>query len=205
MGLRDAAGLAACITVLYLGARSVMEIGGSCAEGGPYQIARPCPKGVAMLVASSIWVGLIFLGLYAYHTATRELPSFVGFAWPALFLSLGWNFAQFGFDPPGGGGPAWGWLLCAVFFVAMGGLPLWYLIPATIRSIREPDPVPKPRATRPSDALREARPVFSRPSPRSAEGMVALLERLDRLRRAGALDDAQFEDAKRRVLEGEEP
>ncbi len=44
-------------------------------------------------------------------------------AWPGLFLSLGWNFLEFAFAPPGGGF-AWGWLICGVVFVLMGGLPL---------------------------------------------------------------------------------
>jgi hypothetical protein len=44
-------------------------------------------------------------------------------AWPGLFLSLGWNFLEFTFSPPGGG-LAWGWLICGVLFVLMGGLPL---------------------------------------------------------------------------------
>ena len=43
-------------------------------------------------------------------------------AWPGLFLSLGWNFLEFAFLPQGG--LAWGWLICGVVFVLMGGLPL---------------------------------------------------------------------------------
>ena len=38
---------AACLTVLFLCMRSVMDIGGSCASGGPYEIANPCPAGFA--------------------------------------------------------------------------------------------------------------------------------------------------------------
>jgi hypothetical protein len=44
-------------------------------------------------------------------------------AWSALFLSLGWNFAEYGVHPPGGG-VGWGWLVCAVVFIAMGAAPL---------------------------------------------------------------------------------
>ena len=52
-------------------------------------------------------------------------------AWPALFLSLGWNFLEFGFDPPGeDDGLVWGWIVCGVVFWLMGGLPLFALAAA---------------------------------------------------------------------------
>ena len=36
-----------CLTMVYESMRAVMDIGGSCASGNtPYEIARPCPKGV---------------------------------------------------------------------------------------------------------------------------------------------------------------
>ena len=37
-------------------------------------------------------------------TDVRRVIAFAAlaaFAWPALFLSLGWNFFEFGFNPPG--------------------------------------------------------------------------------------------------------
>ena len=45
-------------------------------------------------------------------------------AWPGLFLSLGWNFLEYGFWPPGGGGWEWGWLIPGFIFLIMGGAPL---------------------------------------------------------------------------------
>jgi hypothetical protein len=62
-----------------------------------------------------VWKGSTIGGPYA------ALPLL---AWPALFLSLGWNFLEFGVQPPGGG-LAWGWLVPGVMFVLMGGGPLW--------------------------------------------------------------------------------
>jgi hypothetical protein len=116
-------GLTCGLTLLYLGMRSVMEIGGYCAEGGPFVIAQTCPKGIPAIMLLSVWGGLAFLGVYIWQTSRHRVPSLVLFAWPALFLSLGWNFLEFGISPPGGG-TAWGWLVCAAMFILMGGLPL---------------------------------------------------------------------------------
>src|SRR4029079_16937691 len=44
------AGLAFCITLLFLGMRAVMDIGGSCAEGGAVVIRQPCPAGVPVVL-----------------------------------------------------------------------------------------------------------------------------------------------------------
>lgn len=52
-------------------------------------------------------------------------PKLWALAWPALFLSLGWNFLDFGLDPaPPSEGVDPGFLTCGVVFVLMGGLPL---------------------------------------------------------------------------------
>ena len=50
---------------------------------------------------------------------------------PVLFLSLGWNFVEYAFNPPGlpGQGIVWGWLYLGVPFLLMGGLPLLAVVP----------------------------------------------------------------------------
>src|SRR5215213_2900014 len=124
--LLGAAGLALSIAVIFLAMRAVMDVGGFCAEGGPYEIETHCPEGVALLMT------LAFPALFGFGALMvwRGSPIGRGYqvapaaAWPALFLSLGWNFLEYGFAPPGGGGPAWGWLLCGAIFVVMGGAPL---------------------------------------------------------------------------------
>jgi hypothetical protein len=136
------AGVACALTLVYLGMRSVMNIGGFCAEGGPYEIAVHCPKGSTGFLIGGIWGGLIFAGLYVWRTLRAGVGSFVGLLWPALFLSLGWNFLDFGIiNPPGeGGGPVAGWLVCAVLFFIMGGLPLIPALWGIVRWLRGAPP-----------------------------------------------------------------
>ena len=123
-------GLTACIVVIFLAMRAVMDIGGFCAEGGPYVIETHCPEGVAMLMTLAFPGLFVFGGLMIWSGSPigSQYQVAVFFAWPALFLSLGWNFLQYGVSPPGGGGLAWGWLLCGVIFVAMGGVPLFAVL-----------------------------------------------------------------------------
>ncbi|MCJ7670650.1 MAG: hypothetical protein MUP67_01215 [Acidimicrobiia bacterium] len=116
------AGTVAALTTMFYSMRAVMEVGGVCASGNtPYTPRVPCPTGVPGLMIGSIFLGLGFLALYAVSAIG---PNLTLLAWPALFLSLGWNFLEYGIDPPGPGGVAVGWLICAVVFLAMGGIPL---------------------------------------------------------------------------------
>lgn len=136
--LLGAAGLTAAIVVIWLGMRAVLDIGGFCAEGGPYEIETHCPEGVALLMTLAFPGLFLFGGLMIWSGSPigRPYQGAVFFAWPALFLSLGYNFLQYGFAPPGAG-LAWGWLLCGVVFVAMGGVPL-YVVLRTDGVIRRP-------------------------------------------------------------------
>jgi hypothetical protein len=116
-----------CLTLLFLSMRSVMEVGGSCASGGAYTIRTPCPKGVAWVMPVSILGGLVAVGIVLLGVFPQGGPRPYAFAWSALFLALGWNFLDYGFDPPGGGTSA-SWLVCGAIFVLMGGVPLVFLL-----------------------------------------------------------------------------
>jgi hypothetical protein len=124
------AGLAASIVVIFLGMRAVLDIGGFCAEGGPYEIETHCPDGVPLLMMLGLPAVFLFGGLMVWRGQAIGSPyqGAVFVAWPALFLSLGWNFLEYGFFPPGGAGQAWGWLICGVVFVVMGAVPLWIVL-----------------------------------------------------------------------------
>ena len=116
-------GFVVCLTMLSESMRSVMDVGGACASGGAYEIRRPCPTGVAWIMPVSIFAGLAFLALGAVGVFSQGGPRPYVFAWSALFLALGWNFLEYGFDAPAGG-TSWGWIVCGVVFVLMGGVPL---------------------------------------------------------------------------------
>jgi hypothetical protein len=135
------AGLAASLTVLWLGMRAVMDVGGYCAEGGPYVIDVHCPDGVALLIPLSIFLGLGAAALAGIKGAALGggWGAIVLLAWPALFISLGWNFLEYAFNPPGDeGGIVWGWLIPGVLFVLMGAFPLLALLPDRNRARRRP-------------------------------------------------------------------
>jgi hypothetical protein len=200
------AGAVASLTMLFRSMRSVLEIGGSCASGGPYAVARPCPKGIAAITPLSIWVGIGFVALAAVAAMRLKVPSVAWLAWPALFLSLGWNFWEFGLDPPGGGGVAWGWIVCGALFVLMGGGPLLAAF-GWARHGGAGAPAPPTsaaaRATARAAAAGTAVRRATTPPPFRDDDLVGRLERLAALHRSGALDDAQYESAKRSILEGD--
>jgi len=117
-------GTSLCLTVLYLGMRAVMDVGGACAEGGAYQIAVHCPQGVALLMPLSIFLGLFCAFLYTM-SCPPGAPNIALLFWTALFASLGWNFLDYGFLPllRGGNGDI-SWTICGVVFQAMAFGPL---------------------------------------------------------------------------------
>src|SRR6516162_2228537 len=88
-------GVAFSITLLSESMRAVLAVGGTCASGGPYAISRPCPNGVAGAFPLAIIGGLIFLGLYVFCASDKGRTVAI-LAWPALFLTLGWNFIDYG-------------------------------------------------------------------------------------------------------------
>ncbi len=124
-----AAGFAASLTAVYEGMRSVMiDNGGFCASGGPYEIAagHQCDNGAATLLFGGIFAMLLCGGLLLGATGWWGGGSIMGvglFMWAALFGALGFNFLQLGFDPPAHMNGT-GWVICGVIFelMALGGL-----------------------------------------------------------------------------------
>jgi len=123
----------ASLTLVYQSMRSVMDIGGSCASGGPYVTARPCPDNVVWAMPLGIFGMMAASGLSLLSTFSQGGPRPYVFSWSALFLALGWNFLDYGVNPPLGG-TSWSWLICGFTFVIMAVVPLIFLLmPTTFR------------------------------------------------------------------------
>lgn len=215
------------ITWLFLGMRAVMEVGGSCADGGPYVSAQPCPDGVPAVMIGGIFGGAA--GLLGYAVLNLPAgPRLFRLAWPALFLSLGWNFLEYGLNPPGQDGVDAGQIVVAVIFAAMGSVPLLFLLnrrnlhdmfwadPApvdnspqpAVRAIHDLRRHPVGRATSGGsardggsgeDAVRAASSTATSDAD-SADALGLALERMHRLYTEGALTADEYAVAKRRLL-----
>lgn len=221
------AGLAAGVTLVFIGMRAVLDVGGFCAEGGPYVIETPCPEGVALLMPLGIVGGLV-AALVAGGAGARLGGPWAGvvlLAWPALFGALGWNFLEYGFNPPGDDpGWAWGWIVCGVVFWAMAFGPLVIVVmgvrasagsPTPSRGVRrvraealrasEPDrrPLPSAAQAEPGELFAMAMPDpggLDAEGPEDPPDLVAGLERLAALRARGELTADEYAAAKRALL-----
>jgi hypothetical protein len=187
------------MTLVFVSMRAIMDIGGMCATGGAYVVATPCPDGVAALMPLGIIGGLAGLWLYGVNSAKLPGPRLIFLAWSALFLSLGWNFWEFGLNPPDGSdGVVWGWIICGVTFVAMGGLPLLGLTNRGIAKQVFWADAPNGSRSAPVSAPRPARVATGSP-----DSLGDALEQLARLHSSGALSDEEFRIAKQRILGGQ--
>jgi hypothetical protein len=120
------AGGAMCITLMFLGMRSVMDIGGYCAEGGPYVIATSCPDAATPSLMLGIF-GLFLFGAIATAGGLKVGGVWAAapvLGWSALFGVLGWNFMAYGVFSVPGGGIELGWAICGIVFWVMAVVPL---------------------------------------------------------------------------------
>lgn len=113
---------ALAITLLYQVASSLSALGGFCARGGPYEIAVECTDAIVTFAPTSVMGGLVAVWIGA-ALAQGFGVSLLGFAWPALFLSLSVTFFQ-SFATRGDGVG----LFVGLVFVAMGLAPLVLLM-----------------------------------------------------------------------------
>jgi hypothetical protein len=115
------------ITLLFLGMRAVMDVGGACADGGPYVSAQPCPEGVAAAMVGGMFGLFAAAGLILWFGSRLggSAVAVVALGWPLLFIALGFNFLDFAFRPVAGeSGPIWGWLIPGLVFWVMGAGPV---------------------------------------------------------------------------------
>jgi hypothetical protein len=99
-------------TIFALGLVGVIAIGGTCAEGGPYEIAVHCPENTDLFTLGGVYggVGAVFVALlFARDFGTRII-----LAWTILFLAMGVPFLLAGLP----------FLIGGLLFVAMAIAPL---------------------------------------------------------------------------------
>lgn len=205
------------ITLLFLGMRAVMDVGGACADGGPYVSAQPCPTGVPLAMIGGMFGLFGAAGLMVWF-GSRIAPaaaSIVALGWPALFIALGFNFLDYAFHPPDSeSAPIWGWLIPGVLFWLMGGAPLAIGIAAwrearagrpgnrlsrqVTTSVASAPTVVWPRAAADVGRSRPASTTAASDVPDDApvSDLVDDLDRLAQLHATGDLTDAEFAAAK---------
>ncbi len=131
------------LTCLFLAMRGVLDLGGMVAVGGPYEIAHPAPTYwwiFPVAIVGCVLIALASMGVFSISRMASgsvnipfpgmwkegsEVNLVAMLFWPAIFLSLGWNFCEYGFFREEA--LAWGWVISGVVFVLMGGLPLYFL------------------------------------------------------------------------------
>ena len=195
LGVGGIVALAASIAASATGLYGLLLIG-TCASGGPYEIAQPCPDGTGLrvlLLVGGIFAGLASLVVFALRGGDRA-PSSVGVAtWVLGFGSLAAAFLYAGFGPEAGDEDGWGLFsgLMGGFFVLMAVPPLFFVRRASSRA-----------GTGASIAgLGALTPAAAAPRP-SGGSLADDLRQLGELRAKGVLTDEEFARAKDRLLAG---
>lgn len=112
------------LTLLFLGMRGVMDLGGMVASGGPYAVAHPAPDWIWLVPVSVLMMVASILAGVFMSASDFKGPNLMLFAWSALFGVLGWNFLEYGLGLGKETGLEWSWLICALLFFAMSLVPL---------------------------------------------------------------------------------
>jgi hypothetical protein len=133
LGLLTLGGLGCAAALLFLALGAVLEIGGACGTG---RAVASCPHGVDAVTIGGIAGGLVFALLYRAAVSAYGLPGLDWLFSAALFLLIAARFFQFGVDPPGGGGVAWGWLVGGLAFAVPSGILLAQAIRAKLSAAK---------------------------------------------------------------------
>jgi hypothetical protein len=173
---------------------------GTCASGGPYQIARECPDGMEALFFSLIG-GVLGLFVAAGIYLSRGTPpggpppnnaGIVVWFWTGLFwaLAVGCFLAVWGPEAnPGPGGELGG--LIVGFMGLLFGIGGLLALKLGDGRKRKRAPVVGPAVAK----LATAATPFTPPA-----DPVSRLDALDRLRKQGTLTDAEFQALKSKII-----
>lgn len=133
--------LGMCLAWAYLSMRAVMGVGGSCASGGAYEIATPCPDGTWLITLAIPLMIVATLSGSGFASSVGG-PSLLLPMWALLFTALGWNFWEFAFED----GFHFGWLFCGALFWAMAA-PAWWAMLLALKHTVVAEPVDTAGAT----------------------------------------------------------
>ena len=187
-----------CWVVIGYGINQMLQIG-TCASGGPYEVARECPDGTTGIFFS-LFGGILLLFVAAGIYLTRGTPpggpppqnaGIVVWFWTGLFwaLAVGCFLAVWGPDAnPGPGGELGGLIVgfMGLIFGAGGLLALKF---------------GKGRKRKGGGAIAATvGNVATAATPFATPDHVDRLDKLDRLRRGGALTDDEFETLKAKIV-----
>jgi hypothetical protein len=186
---------------------------GTCASGGPYQVARECPDGTAAL-GFSIPVAVIVMIVGTGFYGTRGLPpgsegggyrvNAIILLWCSIFLGIAFAslWGVWGPDANPGPGGKEGGLIVGSLFVLMGGAALPFLA-SREESKMEREAAMQRILGKAGTRLASMEPAAAsraRPPSAGTGDVVSKLERAQRLRDEGALTEAEFQKLKREIL-----
>ena len=189
-----------CWVVVGYGINQMLQIG-TCASGGPYEVARECPDGTTGIFFS-LFGGILLMFVAAGIYLTRGTPpggpppqnaGIVIWFWTGLFWSLavGCFLAVWGPDAnPGPGGKEGGLIVGFMgLIMGAGGLLALKLGGGKQRNLGG------------GAFAATVGKVATAATPFTAPDPVSRLDKLDRLRRDGAITADEFETLKAKIVQ----
>ena len=178
---------------------------GTCASGGPYVSARPCPPGTGLHIAAlvgGIFAGLIGIALYAARGRGGR-PGRIGLGlimWSLLFVTLAASTAVAAFGPANNddAGARTAAVVLGVTFLPMGLLPIPFALRARTGQART-TAVPLTAAWVPPPSSRP--PAGPSVPAEEDDDPLGKIEKLGQLRDRGLITQEEFEEQKRRLLD----
>ena len=195
---------ALCWVVVGYGIFQMLGIG-TCASGGPYVSARPCPEGVAgLFLALPAGVVGLFIAAGLYHkrgtppgaASPPDNNGIVIWFWTGLFWSLaaGCFLAVWGPEADPGPGGETGGLIVGFMGLIMGAGGLLALKLGDGRKRKKTPLVGTPAVAKFATAA----------TPFASADATSRLERLARLRNEGSLTRSEFDTLKAKILKEQE-
>ena len=117
--------LAVAITWFLAGMRAQLEVGASCATGGPHVIVAPCPEHSTSLTLAGMF-GAVFVALAGTVSALSVgAPNLLVPYWTATSGGMAANFLVDGFSSDSG--LVWSWIVIGLLMLLMA-LPGLYVM-----------------------------------------------------------------------------